>query len=230
MITGRSVTGILHLLNQTPFDWYIKKQNTVETSTYGSEFTAARNTTDQIITNRNLLRYLGVTVKSMIYLFGDNQLVVNTSNVPQYKRHNALSFHRVREAVAAKILSFNHIPGNINPADVLSKHWGYQQIKEILKTILFYRGDTKELFNKEKNDTRTTEWFHSRIMGSDKFLGNPLIQPIKIYERICQTMNFVRKIPSKILYVKKKKTKYGRTKITYAKMNNYAIYVFLNQD
>ena len=41
MLTGRSVTGILHLINQTPIDWHSKKQATVETATYGSEFVAA---------------------------------------------------------------------------------------------------------------------------------------------------------------------------------------------
>ena len=56
MITGRSVTGILHLINQTPFYWYSKKQNTVETATYGSKITAARVAVDQIITNKTMLR------------------------------------------------------------------------------------------------------------------------------------------------------------------------------
>ena len=41
LITGRSVTGILHLVNKTPVDWYSKKQGTVKTATYGSEFSAA---------------------------------------------------------------------------------------------------------------------------------------------------------------------------------------------
>jgi hypothetical protein len=41
MVTGRSVTAILHFLNQTPMDWYSKKQATVETATFGSEFIAA---------------------------------------------------------------------------------------------------------------------------------------------------------------------------------------------
>ena len=49
MITGRSVTGILHLINGTPFEWYSKKQSTVETATYGSEFVAAHIAIDQII-------------------------------------------------------------------------------------------------------------------------------------------------------------------------------------
>jgi hypothetical protein len=34
MVTGRSVTAILHFLNQTPMDWYSKKQATVETATF----------------------------------------------------------------------------------------------------------------------------------------------------------------------------------------------------
>jgi hypothetical protein len=42
MITGRSVTGILHLCNQTLVDWYSRRQATVETATFGSEFISAR--------------------------------------------------------------------------------------------------------------------------------------------------------------------------------------------
>jgi hypothetical protein len=34
VITGRSVTGILHLVNKTSIDWFSKKQATVETATY----------------------------------------------------------------------------------------------------------------------------------------------------------------------------------------------------
>ena len=42
MITGHAVTGILHLMNSTLIDWYSKRQDTIETATYGSEFVAAR--------------------------------------------------------------------------------------------------------------------------------------------------------------------------------------------
>eukprot|EP00957_Ditylum_brightwellii_P121991 9303692-Ditylum_brightwellii.AAC.1 len=42
VITGRSCTGITHLLNKTPIEWASKRQNTVETATYGSDFVAAR--------------------------------------------------------------------------------------------------------------------------------------------------------------------------------------------
>ena len=39
MLSGRSVTGILHFVNKCPIDWYSKKQGTVETATFGSEAT-----------------------------------------------------------------------------------------------------------------------------------------------------------------------------------------------
>ena len=48
---GKSSTGIftgcLHFVNKTPVDWYSKKQATVETATYGSEFVAAKTVTEQ---------------------------------------------------------------------------------------------------------------------------------------------------------------------------------------
>ena len=59
-VTGKEATGILHLVNQTPVDWYSKKQATVETATYGSEFVAAKVATEQIIDLRYTHRRMGV--------------------------------------------------------------------------------------------------------------------------------------------------------------------------
>jgi hypothetical protein len=53
-----------------------------------------------------------------------------------------LSFHRVGEAIASGIVGFHFIPGEHNPADILSKHWGYTQIRERLKSLLVWKGDT----------------------------------------------------------------------------------------
>ena len=35
------------------------------------------------------------------------------------------------------MLCFTSIPGDKNPADILSKHWGHQQIWAVLRSILF---------------------------------------------------------------------------------------------
>jgi hypothetical protein len=148
LITGRSVTGVLHMFNQCPIDWFSKKQATVETATYGSEFVAARTCVEQIIDIRMTLRYLGVPILGKSIVFGDNKSVVDSSvkiHAKLHKRHNALSFHRVREAIAAKIIGFFHIDGKRNPADILSKHWGYGAVWPFMQPLLFWQGDTAEI-------------------------------------------------------------------------------------
>jgi hypothetical protein len=148
LLTGRSVTGILHVFNQCPIDWFSKKQATVETATYGSEFVAARTCVEQIIDIRMTLRYLGVPILGKSIVFGDNKSVVDSSvkvHAKLHKRHNALSFHRVREAIAAKIIAFFHIDGKRNPADILSKHWGYSAVWPFLQPLMFWKGDTARI-------------------------------------------------------------------------------------
>lgn len=145
LVTGRSVTGVLHFLNGTPIDWYSKKMATVETATYGAEYVSARTCVEQLVDLRNTLRYLGVPLRERSYMFGDNESVVNSSVQPHaklHKRHNALSFHRVREAIASGVFVFLHIAGENNPADILSKHWGYTSIWHMLKAIMYVEGDT----------------------------------------------------------------------------------------
>ena len=43
IVTGKSVTAVLHFVNTTPTDWFFKRQATAETATYGSEFVAKQN-------------------------------------------------------------------------------------------------------------------------------------------------------------------------------------------
>ncbi len=141
--TGRALTGIMHFLNNTPMDWYSKRQATVETATYGSEFVAAKIATEQIIDMRITLRYLGVPILDRSYLFGDNQAVVTSATIPHSvltKRHNALGFHKVRESIAANILDFIWIKSAKNLSDLLSKHWDYASIHTTIIKLLEKRG------------------------------------------------------------------------------------------
>jgi hypothetical protein len=48
VMTGISETGILLLVNQTPLEWYTKKQPTDETATYHFEFVSAQTCGEQI--------------------------------------------------------------------------------------------------------------------------------------------------------------------------------------
>jgi hypothetical protein len=161
-VTGRSVTGVLHFINKTPVDWFSKKQATVETATYGSEFVAAKTAVQQIMGMRTTLRYLGVPIFGSTKLFGDNGSVVrggSTPHSPLKKRHLALSYHYTREAVSSSALDFQFIPGPLNPSDCLSKNWGYQQVWPMLQPILFWRGNPSDLLLHSSS---------KQLKGSDK--------------------------------------------------------------
>jgi hypothetical protein len=157
LLTGRSVSAELHFLNGTPIEWFTKKQPTVETATYGSEFVAAKLATQQIMGLRTYLRYLGVEVHGSTRLFGNNGSVVKSGSAPfspLKKRHHALAYHYTREAVASKAIDFQFIPGHLNPSDILSKHWGYQQVwASALRPILFWKGDTATLLMDKEQPT-----------------------------------------------------------------------------
>ena len=156
-VTGRAVTACLHLVNATPSNWHTKIQATVETATFGSEFVAARIATDQIIELRYTLMHLGVPVRSKSYMFGDNKCVVDSASIPTSalsKKSTLVSYHRVREAIAAGYLQFNWKGGKSNPADLISKHWEIASIWPLLNSLLFCKGDTHELTAKKKRSDR----------------------------------------------------------------------------
>ena len=78
----------------------------------------------------------GKVVTAVLYFL--NQ----TPNDAYSKRRHLISYHRVREAIAAKYISFHWKDGKINPADILSKHWEFATVWPMLKPILFWRGET----------------------------------------------------------------------------------------
>ena len=120
----RSHTGILIYINNSPIIWYSKRQNTVETSSFGSEFVALRIATELNEALRYKLRTFGVPLNGPSEILCDNKSVVTNSSVPTSvlnKRHNAICYHRVREAQAAGIIRVGWIEGKDNLADLFTK-------------------------------------------------------------------------------------------------------------
>lgn len=149
------------MVNQTIVHTFSKRQNTVETATYGSEFNAARTATEQIIDLRLTLMSMGVPIDGPSWLLGDNKSVIDSSTIPSStlnKRHNALAYHRVRAAIAAKIIVFGKIDGKENPSDVCTKFLGHIPMFKLIEPILFTKGET---LSKEELST-------SSAQGSDK--------------------------------------------------------------
>ena len=63
----------------------------------------------------------------------------------------------MREAIAAGIMTFRYVPGSDNPADILTKHWGYQQIWGLQQPLLFWQGDTMDLVGKDRKNKTVAE-------------------------------------------------------------------------
>jgi hypothetical protein len=102
------------VLNNTPIRWISKRQKTVETSTYGSELVASSVATELILEVTYMLRSLGVALDGKALMLGDNMSVVLNTTVPSSvlkKKHNEIAYHRVREAIAARIMRFAYIKG-----------------------------------------------------------------------------------------------------------------------
>lgn len=120
----RSHSGILIYANNAPIIWYSKRQNTVETSSFGSEYVALRICTELIEALRYKLRTFGIPIDGAAEVFCDNKSVVTNSSVPSSvlnKRHNAICYHRVREAQAAGTIRVGWIEGKYNLADLFTK-------------------------------------------------------------------------------------------------------------
>ncbi len=156
ILSGKSVTGVIHFWNKTPMDWYSKKQSTAETATYGSEFLTGRTCFEQTIDHRKYIRYLGAPLHDISFAWGDNESMINSSTNPDarlHKRHNILSFHFVRNIIAAQYINLQHLKSEFNISDLVSKHWHYQTVYDtLLKPTFYYEGDTGHLIDSE-NDT-----------------------------------------------------------------------------
>ena len=92
-VTYRPPTRIFILLNTAPVMRYSKRQNTVESNTFGSEFVALRVATELIEGLRYKLRMFGVPINGATSVYRDNQSVTKNVTVPVStlsKTHNSI--------------------------------------------------------------------------------------------------------------------------------------------
>jgi hypothetical protein len=132
-VTRRSHTGILIFCNRAPIIWFSKRQNTVETSSFGSEFIAARITVELIEGLRYKLRMFGIPID------GPANVYCNSSK-PQSvlkKKHNSIAYHRVREAVAANTIRIAKEDSSTNIADMLTKPLNGPKLKDLCSRVLY---------------------------------------------------------------------------------------------
>ena len=123
-VTRRSRTGIWLFIQQSPIVWYSKKQNSVETSSFGSEFAAMKTAVEMIEGLRYKLRMMGVPIDGPCNVKADNMSMIRNSSVPESqlkKKSNSIAYHYVREKAAAQVIIVNYEPTDTDIADMLTK-------------------------------------------------------------------------------------------------------------
>ena len=87
-----------------------------------------------------MLRSLGVDFKGPTLMLGDNMSVVLNTSVPSCvlkKKHNAIAYHRLREAIAAKVMRFTYIMSEENAGYILTKPLSNNKFHHLVKKWLF---------------------------------------------------------------------------------------------
>mmetsp|Transcript_15229 Transcript_15229/g.22948 ORF Transcript_15229/g.22948 Transcript_15229/m.22948 type:complete len:216 (+) Transcript_15229:564-1211(+) len=141
VVTRRSQTGILIFVNSALIVQHSKKQNTVESATFGAEMVAMRAARDLTVALRIKLKMFGVPIDGPADFFCDNDSVVKNTSIPSSvlaKKHNSVNFHIIRESAAAGILRVTKIPTKDNKADALTKILPQYQRNNLLNDIMYY--------------------------------------------------------------------------------------------
>jgi hypothetical protein len=102
--TRRSQTGMLLSDNSAPVIWFSKRQNSVEASTFGSEFTAMKKAFEMTEALRCKLWMFGVPTDGATNVFCDDGAVCVNATKPEstlLKKHHSIACHCCREAIAA---------------------------------------------------------------------------------------------------------------------------------
>jgi hypothetical protein len=100
-------TAIIIYIHNALILWYSKRHNTVEAATFGSEMVALRVCKELIVAMHYKLRMFGIEIDGPANIFCDSCGVVKNLSVLEstsMKKHNAINYHAVREAVVAGIL------------------------------------------------------------------------------------------------------------------------------
>ena len=105
----------------------------------GAEFIAMRMAVEEAISIRYMLRCLGIPVTTPTDMYGDNFGVIQSAEIPEgelKKKHIAISYHYVREAIAAKIVNAHWIRSHENFADVCTKALGTNIFCDLVEALM----------------------------------------------------------------------------------------------
>ena len=123
-VIRQSITGVLLFVNNTVMTWISKRQKDRQNVYLWFRTWAGCVAVELIMEYWYKLHMLGIPLNGPALLLGDNNSVVLNMTIPSSplkKKHNAIAWHCIREAIMCKILVFAKIDSKDNYSDMLTK-------------------------------------------------------------------------------------------------------------
>ena len=123
-MTRQSHTGFLVFLNSALVHWWSKKQTSVESSSFGSEFTVMKQCCEYLWGLHYKLRMIGIPCDGPSLIYSDNQSVLANTTIPDSalkKKSQSIAYHFTREGSACDEWRTTYVNTHDNEADLLTK-------------------------------------------------------------------------------------------------------------
>lgn len=135
---GRSTTGLVFYYGKSPITWSSHKQETVALSSCEAEFMAANAGACQALWLRSLLAEITGEKKQTVKLSVDNSSAIALTKNPVFhgrSKHIDARYHFIRECVELRQIKVEHVSGELQKADILTKALSCLKFAEMRELI-----------------------------------------------------------------------------------------------
>jgi hypothetical protein len=135
---GKSTTGHVFYHGNSPITWCSQKQGTVALSSCEAEYMAASAGACQAIWLRNMMSELVGKQVPKVTLKVDNTSAIALVKIPVFhnrSKHIRTRYHQIRECVEEGEIVVEHVAGNEQKADILTKGLARQKFKEMRQLL-----------------------------------------------------------------------------------------------
>ena len=135
---GKSTAGHIFYLGESPISWCSQKQETVALSSCEAEFMGGTEAAKQAIWLQDVLSEITGTACEKVVIRLDNKSAIALTKNPVFhgrSKHIHRRYHFIRECVENGQVEVEHVPGNEQKADILTKPLGRIKFKEMRSLI-----------------------------------------------------------------------------------------------
>ena len=135
---ARAPPDIFFYLGDNPITWCSQKQEIVALSSCEAEFMAATEAAKQAIWLQELLTEIVGNECKKVVIRVDNKSAIALTKNPVFhgrSKHIHRRFHFIRECVENDQIEVEHVPGNEQKADILTKSLSRIRFKEMRSLI-----------------------------------------------------------------------------------------------